>query len=232
MFGLLLHTIYIWNVASVELSGDLALLSGWHDWCLVAAWIVAAAYLGLTIRRPQNANGVFILPLALALIGLGAANPSTSPFSKAEALSVWRVAHGVFLLMGTVSVTLGFAACLMYLIQSRRLKKKRPPRQGLKLPTLEWLQRFNRELLLISTFFLALGLLSGVILNLVEGKLNWNDLGILVSGFLFVWLVAATLFEFFYKPALESRKVTYLALASFVFLAAALFSVLMSNHAA
>jgi hypothetical protein len=36
---------------------------------------------------------------------------------------------------------------------------------------------------------------------------------------LLVWLLAATIFEWTYKPAQQGRKVAYLTVASFVFLA-------------
>lgn len=50
----------------------------------------------------------------------------------------------------------------MYLAQSYRLKNKLPTQQGIRLPTLEWLQRFNRRTLLVSTGLLLVGLISGV----------------------------------------------------------------------
>ena len=46
----------------------------------------------------------------------------------------------------------------------------------------------------------------------------WNDPVIITSGILFVWLIAATVFEWTYKPAQQGKKVAYLTLASFVML--------------
>ena len=42
---------------------------------------------------------------------------------------------------------------------------------------------------------------------------------VLSSSILLVWLLAATLFEWLYKPAQQGRKVAYLTVASFLFLA-------------
>ena len=55
-----------------------------------------------------------------------------------------------------------------------------PPRAGLKLPSLEWLQSINRQALIYSSCFIALGLIAGIILNAVESRgrapeLPWND---------------------------------------------------------
>ena len=53
-------------------------------------------------------------------------------------VSAWL--GGQLLLAGTVAVSFGFIAGIMYLVQSWRLKHKLPPQAGFKLPSLEWLQ--------------------------------------------------------------------------------------------
>ncbi len=235
--GLLAHTIFLFQLAHEEVTTGASRLvfSSWYDWSLLVAWGVAAAYLGLLLRRPQNATGLFLLPLVLILIGLAIYVADRAPFERSAAEQVWRTVHAVSLLLGTVSVTLGFAAGLMYLFQSFRLKQKRPLPQWFRLPPLEWLQRFNREALLVSTIALAVGLLSGIVLNLRlkagSGSLvDWTDPAVLSSLVLLSWLVASTLFESFYRPAREGRKVAYLTIASFVFLVLALSFVLATEH--
>jgi len=231
--GLFAHTIYLAAQARAESLAEQPIvpLSSWHDWCLLAAWILAAFYLGATLRRMENALGVFILPLVLALIGLAVLNRNSPPFPHADALAYWRGVHGVALLLGTVVVTLGLVAGVMYLVQSYRLKHKLPPRRGFRLPSLETLQKSNRRALLISTALLSVGLLSGIVLNLEARRVPWTNPVVVSSTVLLGWLVAVTGFESFYKPARQGRKVAYLTLASFIFLAMALGLVLYSQHA-
>jgi ABC-type uncharacterized transport system permease subunit len=235
--GLVAHSFYLVGRARGELTNAVLVpLSSWHDFCLLAAWVLVGAYLGLSLRRPQNAVGIFLLPLVLGLIGLAVLWRGGGAFAAPAALNVWRLMHGLALLLGTAAVTLGFATGIMYLVQSYRLKHKLPPRQGFRLPTLEWLQRFNHEALLISTCLMAAGLLSGVILNLGErvppvGGVEWTDPVVVSSGVLFAWLLAVTLFGTLYRPARQGKKVAYLTLASFVFLLLALGFVLFGEHA-
>jgi ABC-type uncharacterized transport system permease subunit len=229
--GLFAHSLYLINKAQGSVP-----LASWYDFCLVSAWVVAGAYLGLMLRRPENAIGVFLLPLILALIGVAFLFESSPPFAPRTAMTVWRVVHGVSLLLGTTAVVLGFATGLMYLLQSYRLKHKLPPGRGFKLPSLEWLQRFNRETLIISTGALAIGLISGVALNAISrsaqgGGIAWTDPVVLSSGILFLWLTVVTIFEGVYRPARQGQKVAYLTLASFVFLGLALYFVLFGAHA-
>ncbi len=231
--GLVAHSLYLVAHTQEEVV-KLAIspLSSWYDFCLLAAWVVAASYIGLTIRRGENALGLFLLPLVLGLIGAAAYVQDLAPFPERTALSVWRLVHGLTLMLGTTAVVIGFAIGLMYLVQAYRLKHKLPPPRGIRLPSLEWLQNFNREALVTSTCLLAVGLLSGVVLNLIgRATVSWTDPVVLSSGVLFVWLVAMTIFEAVYRPAREGSKVAYLTLGSFVFMGLALYFVLFGSHA-
>src|SRR5262245_53832280 len=120
VMGLVLHTIYlVLRAQSAMATGDPR--SSWHDWFLMAAWILAASYLIIAVSRPQTLVGLFMLPVVLALVGVAALFDKQSLFPHDQALALWSVAHGVMLLLGTVTVSLGFVAGLMYLVQSWRL---------------------------------------------------------------------------------------------------------------
>lgn len=214
--GLLAHTLYLAQRAG---SGSLP-LSSWYDWYLIAAWTIAMAYAGLAISRPRTNVGLFFLPVVLALIAVAYVFRDQAAFPRDRALRMWGVAHGMMLLLGTVAVSFGFVAGMMYLVQSWRLKHHVPPRAGLKLPSLEWLQAVNKQSLIFSSCFIALGLLAGIVLNAVRGvTVPWTDSVVVSSAGLLLWLLAATLFEWLYKPAQQGRKVAYLTVASFLFLA-------------
>lgn len=222
--GLLAQTAYL--VVATKEGADRGLpLSRWYDWCLLAAWVLAAIYIFYTFRRPKSVAGLFLLPVILILIVM--AEFFFGPSFPAEGVASWRMGtiHGVGLVLGTVTVILGFVAGLMYLAQSYRLKRKLPRREGLKLPSLEWLQRVNRRALSLSSLFIAGGLIAGVILNLIKHRVPWTEPLVIMSGVLLLWLIVAMLFEYLYKPAREGRKVAYLTIASFIFLALVLSTV-------
>src|SRR4029453_7552409 len=151
--GLTLHTIYLaLRARSGMATGDP--LSSWHDWYLMAAWVLAAAYLIVALSRPQTLVGLFMLPVVLALVGVAALFKKDALFPHDQALALWGLAHGLMLLLGTVTVSLGFVAGLMYLVQSWRLKHHVSPQAGLKLPSLEWLQAVNKQSLIFSSLFI------------------------------------------------------------------------------
>ncbi len=232
--GLLLQTAYLVHHAQ---TGTMP-LSSWHDWHLIASWILAATYVALVTSRPQTNVGLFLLPVVLILTAVGWSFPAGDAFPRDRALVMWGVAHGIMLLLGTVAVSLGFVAGLMYLVQSWRLKHHVSARSGLKLPSLEWLQRVNKQSLVYSSCFIALGLIAGIILNAVKARgsgagVPWTDSVVISSAGLLVWLLAATMFEWIYKPAQQGRKVAYITVASFLFLAVVMAMVLggSSQHA-
>ena len=235
--GIFAHTAYLWMRA--QASGTAAApLSTWYDWYLLAAWLLAAAYLGLALSRPQANVGLFILPMVLVLIAIGYSLKTAAPFQRDQALQIWGMAHGGMLLLGTVTVSFGFIAGLMYLVQSWRLKHKLPAQAGLKLPSLEWLQSVNKQSLAWSSCFIALGLVAGIVMNTIKFRgsgqaMPWTDSVVVTSTVLLVWLLAATIFEWTYKPAQQGRKVAYLTVASFVFLALVMAMLLVggSEHA-
>jgi hypothetical protein len=235
--GFFAHTSYLIFRIQDGLATRGAPLSNWYDWCLVAGWILALIYILLTVFRSRDTFGIFLLPPILGLLGLAQLFPQDQIFPTGQATRVWGFVHGVSLLLGTVVVTLGFAAGLMYLIQAYRLKHKISPGPGFRLPSLEWLRSANERCLIWSTFMLVMGILAGVVLNLATWRNNqrimaWTDPTSWVSALLLCWLVASIAFVMLYKPAREGRKVAYLTITSFLVLAITLSVVLgPSKHA-
>jgi hypothetical protein len=231
--GLFTHAVYLWNVGQRELLelGSNGLLSSWHDWSLLVAFGLAITYTSLLWKRPDTAVGTFILPLILLLIALSWSVAASKPFPRSTTVSIWAIAHGSSLLVGTMVVSLGFAVGLMYLVHAHQLKQKRRKPSAFRLPSLEYLQLLNRSCLYVSTLLLALGFLSGIILNLnLKGKVGWTEGGVLVSLLLFAWLVGAIWIDRYYHAGGPGRRVAYLTVINFCFLVSALLAVVATPH--
>jgi ABC-type uncharacterized transport system permease subunit len=228
--GLFAHATYL----ALRASGQATPLSSPADWCLLAALVLAAVSLVATLALPRWATGVFLLPVVLALVA-ASAGASPEPFAPERASRFWSQTHGWLLLAAAVTVSLGFAAGLMYLVQSWRLKNKLPPRQGFRLPSLEWLERVNAQSLGISVWLVAGGFVSGLVLSTlknrgVAGYRLAADPVVWTLGAMLAWLVAAEVFRLAYPAARRGQKVAYLTLASFGFLALVVLSLLGPTH--
>ena len=230
--GLFSHAVYlIVRAVGQNAAAQSGLMAGWYDWALLVAWGLAACFLMLYVRRPDTSVGLFLLPPVLLLVALASRTRSWEPFSRDEAVGLWRSIHALEMMVGTAAVLMGFISALMYLTQAYRLKTKQAGGRRQRLPTLERLQAMNRHCLVVSTIAVAVGLLAGVIMNLNRwGNVVWTEGGVILSLVLLVWLLAATTTEFFYRPARQGRKIVYLTLASFGFLLLAMFGILTSEH--
>ena len=229
--GLAMHSVYLYYEAVEALQRGAPPLSGKQHWCLVAAWVLVACYLYLVYYHPRAAFGLFLLPLVLGLIATGHLFAETDSIARGDVWRAWGIIHGTSILLGTVSVLIGFAAGLMYLGQARRLKHKLPPIRGLRLPSLEWLQGANSRAMVVSVLMLGVGVVSGMILSRMQTvEFSWGDPVVFSTTAMFGWLLIAVTLGALYRPAREGRKVAYLTVVSFVFLAIALLVFLGREH--
>jgi len=187
--GLVAHTLFLgWR----GVTESAAPLSSPFDWYLLAAWLLAAGSLWLTLANPRTPVGLFLLPVVLALIG-AAVLASREPFLRSPAAQIWARIHGSFNLAFSVSVALGAVAGMMWLIQAARLSSKRPPAAGFRMPSLERLASVSRRTLTVAAWTAAVGFVSGIVLNAVKlpESVPWTDPVVLRMGLVVAWLVAA-----------------------------------------
>jgi ABC-type transport system involved in cytochrome c biogenesis permease subunit len=218
--GWAVHTAYLANLARRDGQVPLGTL---FDSLIVLSWILAAVTLYLMAHSPRTvAVGVFLLPIVVALAataGLSGPRPVWTNWNFV--VSLWGMVHGVFLMLGAVSTCVAFVAGLMYLVQSYRLKHKRPPAFGFALPSLEQSERLNQAAITLAFPLLTFGLLIGVALTMAAPQtggvaLTWTDPKILSA--LAMWLAFAVLLHARYRPAMRGRRVMWLTAVAFAFL--------------
>lgn len=228
--GLVAHTWYLAHRVALEPTAPLA---SQQEWFLLSAWGVALVYVTSKFYHPGKSLGLFLLPSIEALIGTSLL-ASADPLVTGDAPRIWGMIHGILLLLGTISVLIGFLAGLMYLLQSHRLKNKLPPSRKLPLPSLEWLEMTNSRSLGVATLMICGGFLTGVVNRIAhQGSLkefHWTDPVVLSLGAMTVWLLVAELFRMLYPAARRGRKVAYLTMAAMGFLLLVFAAVTMQNH--
>lgn len=212
--GLFAHTLFLGQRAYSAYSDQLPALASSYDWFLMAAWFLSAGYLYLTLHHPKTAIGVFVLPVVLLLIVAAVFFADDTGFSQAQQRVALARVHGVFLLGGTIAALGGLLGGLMYLLQSVRLKKKRLAIPGLKLPSLERLERWNHWAVIVTVFAFGIGIGLGVAQNVLLKRLVWTDPVVLTGIGILTWLATVAVFNLAYKPARQGRKLAYLAVAT------------------
>ncbi|MEQ1829337.1 MAG: cytochrome C assembly protein [Pirellula sp.] len=230
--ALLTHSLYLLDrlFLSAVSNSPWRLVTSWHDWGILTAWGLAVAYGVLLLKRSESWIGFFVLPLLLVLVGVSIAIPM-APLGTASSATIWRLVHGVAMMIGTMLVTLGFAMAIMYLIQAWRLKSKRANSGVLRLPSLEYLQSFGSTCLLASAGSIGFGVISGVIMNLVQdGSVNWSDRGIVFSAGLFLWLAVASAVQWHLAKRGRGDFTAWMNILSFMIVAVAIALVVSAPH--
>jgi len=230
--GLFTHSLYVLDRIFLSASAVQAwqMAFSWHDWGVLSAWALAVVYTFLLIRRSESLIGLFVLPMLLILIGGSILLPS-QPIRQASSARLWGLSHGIAMMLGTMLVSLGFAMSLMYLVQEWRLRSKRPNTGFLRLPSLEYLQSFGSLCLLTSTAAIGFGFVSGVIMNLVQaGTVNWTDIGILISSSLFLWLLIASVLQWYYAKRGLGHITAWMNILSFAILSVAVLLLVSAPH--
>lgn len=227
----LVQTLYLGNMA---LRSPMEPVASAFGSLMLLSWIVGLIGLYLILRSPPAiAVGLFVVPLVLGLVvGAGLFAPRESDWLDwGGTIRFWGTVHGILLTGGAVFTCVAFFAGLMYLAQMRRLKRKRPSRTGLALPSLEQSERINRGAIVLAFPLLTFGLAIGVILSLAARGaaaagdvsagshahiIRWTDPKVLSA--LGMWVVFAALLHARSRPAMRGRSVMMLTIVAFAFL--------------
>jgi ABC-type transport system involved in cytochrome c biogenesis permease subunit len=198
------------------------------------AWVLAVfSFLG-SLHHRRLAWALFVLPVALALIFLGAASTqsaSAAPLSwswaSLDADSFWREMHVIFFVLGSVGICVAFVASCMYLVQARRLKSKTVPTAELRLLSQERLELMHQRAIGLAFPFITVGLLFSMIRMLQnDGEaLSWRDPRIIST--LILWVAFAVLIYLRMGMHVRGRKTALLTLVIFALL---MLSLATSHH--
>ena len=169
-----------------------------RDYRDVLSLLIAAAvivYLVAFLRTRLEVLGAVILPVVLILIFISNLLPNdVLPVSK-NMEKLLMSFHIFIAVLGASALFLTFAAAVLYLVQERRLKEKRLPRFGVKLPSLERCDSIGKWSLVWGFPLLTLTIITGGIWSanfrsrywIWEGKetfalLAWMILGIIITA--------------------------------------------------
>src|SRR5919199_2614135 len=171
--GFALHTLtlgYRLYVQTFPGWGEMATSLG------LLSWAIIAVYFAAVWRYRIEALGSFIVPLAFlaaASAGLPVITPVRLPLAVQQ---VWLGLHVVLALLGYAALTLMFCAGVIYLIQERQLKSKRPGAWDHYLPSLTLLDELNAKALLLGFPLLTQGIITGSVLAkyMYGSYLDWT----------------------------------------------------------
>jgi cytochrome c-type biogenesis protein CcsB len=136
----------------------------------VAVWVVVL--LAMIVERQSGLKvlGAFVMPVVLVL-GLKATVGRPSTLAPALG-NAWIWVHIALAMIGIAAFVLNFAGALMYLLQERQIRAKRPGRFYYRLPALETLDHLTYRTLALGFPFLT----TGLILGALWARTSWGSL--------------------------------------------------------
>jgi cytochrome c-type biogenesis protein CcsB len=136
----------------------------------VAVWVVVLLEMIVERQSGLKVLGAFVMPVVLVL-GLKAS--VGRPATLAPALgSAWIWVHIALAMIGIAAFILNFAGAIMYLLQERQIRAKRPGRVYYRLPALETLDHLTYRTLALGFPFLT----TGLILGALWARTSWGSM--------------------------------------------------------
>ncbi|HUO15915.1 MAG TPA: cytochrome c biogenesis protein CcsA [Verrucomicrobiae bacterium] len=154
--------------------------------------------------------GVVVFPVVFFLTFVAAIDQQPVLLTQFVSDKGWLIAHIILIFTGYAALVLSFGASLLYLVQERRLKAKKPSSLISFLPALEVIDQIGYRSLLLGFPFMTLGLLTGSVVALTAyGHIDFLDPKVLLS--LLMWVVYMIMVFTRWNSGWRGRRAAFLA---------------------
>jgi len=179
----------------------------------VVIWVAVLLELWAERQYGIKVLGAFVLPVVL-MLGLALPTGLRALVLGPSIRSAWIWVHVVLALLGLAALVLNFAGAVMYVLQERQLKARRPGAFYYRLPPLETLDRLTYRALTVGFPFLTAGLLLGALwAGAASGRALTLDPLTLFS--VVMWVVYAVTLSGRAAGAWRGRRAAYFAILGF-----------------
>jgi len=178
----------------------------------VVVWVVVLLEMLVERQSGVTVLGAFVMPVVV-MLSLKAS--VARPASLAPALgNAWIWIHIALALVGIAAFVLNFAGAIMYLLQDRQIRAKRPGRFYHRLPPLETLDHWTYRTLALGFPFLT----NGLILGAVWSRTAWGSVFTfdpLAFFSLVAWIIYARTLAGLAAGGWHGRRAAYFAIIGF-----------------
>lgn len=211
--GFICHTIAL-GIRLKE--GGYVPLANLHEAVSFFSWAIVLAFVWVEIKYQLYILGSFILPLAfLSLISVTAL-PSEAPELNSTLMNAWFGLHTILSVLGIVAFTIAFVAGIIYLIQDRFLKSKQLNTLYSKLPSLDMLDQWNKQSILLGFPLLTLGIISGALWSQYTLGTLWGNNNSKQALSLGVWIFYLLVLHGRINIGWRAKKAARLAIIGFI----------------
>ena len=203
--SMMIYTMATQHVPIQNLSQSLSL----------AAFFLGGMFLFFQYKFDLKILGVFASILLFAIMVIVLIMPEAAPVEKNIVLKgFWLYSHIVLVFTGEASLALACGAGILYLLQEKGIKTKRPGFFYKRLPSLDFLDNVGYTCLTTGFTLLTIGLVTGfVYAKVIWGSFwNWDPKEVFSVG---TWLVYAALLHLRLYSGWRGRKSAIMTIIGF-----------------
>jgi len=178
----------------------------------VFAFLIALVFLIVEWRYHFSTTAVALFPLVFLMTLVASMEQPVAAWPNVGVRDVWLFVHIVLVLAGFAALLLTAVASIFYLIQERRLKKKRTGTLLEKLPPLATLDNLISVSMGLGFVLLTLGVIFAIVWASVEFQSRWITYPS-VQFSLFTWLLCLVMIFLRTSAGWRGRKAAVMALA-------------------
>ncbi len=168
--GVLLHAVSIVEEAAYLRAVP---VNNFQQSASACAFLIAVVFLFIHWRYRFETLSVFLFPLVFVLTLVGALESPVTRWSNMAVRDAWLLVHVMLVLIGYASLLVTAAASVIYLVQERQLKNKRPGSYYAKLPPLGTLDELISKAMSLGFLFITLAVVAGTIWAFIETGTKW-----------------------------------------------------------
>ena len=186
-----------------------------HNGESLLAFISMTFFMIIYAIYQTTSPGVVVFPVVFFLTFVAAVDQQPVLLTAFVTHKGWLIAHIILIFTGYAALVLSFGASLLYLLQERRLKAKKPSSMISFLPALETIDQIGYRSLLLGFPFMTLGLITGSVVAVTTyGHMDFTDPKILLS--VLMWAVYMVMVFTRWNSGWRGRRAAVLATFAFV----------------
>ena len=192
-------------------------LTGLFESIIVLTIVFGLMYVffSITIQRVWFSSVMVWVILAVILMGGIVAEPASVPHEVAA--TPWAIAHGISMIVGGASIMFATASALLYLLGSRKLKRKKLSEVLGRVPNIEKLEQMTLFGIETGFVLITIGFISGLglIWLLGTGIFEWLTDGKVIC-MIAAWILLGMILVLNGLSLLKNKVRAYITIVAFV----------------
>ena len=188
-------------------------ITNFYETISMCGFLLSALFLFVHWRYKLSSLSVFIFPLVFMMALVATLGNPVSAWSSPVVRNAWLTVHIMLVLLGYAALVFTAVAALLYLVQERELKSKKPRKFYYRLPPLGTLDDLISNSMALGFVFITLAIIAGSTWAFVEMRTRWISDPKIVISFI-TWGIYLAMVFFRVTAGWRGRKAAIMAVVA------------------